>query len=225
MGLNKISINNTTTVNTGIIYDISKATGQSYENLSDALSGNNVPLEVREGGMSVRFVQTSDNKYVQYRLMSSAWNTNVANWQGVDDEPTINSNNLVKSEGVFYNTINRSRKEINITGIFDNESSLYISDSNGNVIAQIGQDGIKAIDFLNKSGESIISSHNNFDYIIDDYNDKLYITDYYGNIVFYIDKSGIHSINENKFLNLFNNKNVWSLGDSLSEGGYWQKKF
>ena len=56
MSLNKISINNTTTVNTGIVYDISKATEESYESLSDALSGNNVPLEIKEGGMSVRFV-------------------------------------------------------------------------------------------------------------------------------------------------------------------------
>ena len=56
MSLNKISINDTTTVNTGIVFDISKSTGQSYETLSDALSGNNVPLEIREGGMSIRFV-------------------------------------------------------------------------------------------------------------------------------------------------------------------------
>ena len=56
MSLNKISINDTTTVNTGVVYDITKATGQSYETLSDALSGNNVPLEIREGGMTIRFV-------------------------------------------------------------------------------------------------------------------------------------------------------------------------
>ena len=58
MSLNKIKVNNTTTVNTGVVYDISKATSRSYDSLSAALgtSGNNVPLEVREGGMSVRFV-------------------------------------------------------------------------------------------------------------------------------------------------------------------------
>ena len=57
MSLNKISINDTTTVNTGIVYDISKAHGgATYTDLADALSGNNVPLEVREGGMTVRFV-------------------------------------------------------------------------------------------------------------------------------------------------------------------------
>ena len=58
MALNKIKVNDTTTVNTGVVYDITKATGQSYDSLSSALgtNGNNVPLEIREGGMSVRFV-------------------------------------------------------------------------------------------------------------------------------------------------------------------------
>ena len=50
MALNKISINDTTTVNTGVVYDITKATSQSYDTLSAALGtdGNNVPSEVRE---------------------------------------------------------------------------------------------------------------------------------------------------------------------------------
>ena len=58
MALNKISINDTTTVNTGVVYDITKATGQSYTDLKESLgtNGNNVPLEIREGGMSIRFV-------------------------------------------------------------------------------------------------------------------------------------------------------------------------
>lgn len=58
MGLNNIKINNTTNVKTGVVYDISKATGQTYDTLVDALGtdGRNVPLEVREGGMSVRYV-------------------------------------------------------------------------------------------------------------------------------------------------------------------------
>ena len=58
MALNKIKVNDTTTVNTGVVYDITKATSQSYDTLSAALGtdGNNVPPEVREGGMSIRFV-------------------------------------------------------------------------------------------------------------------------------------------------------------------------
>ena len=87
MTLNKISINDTTTVNTGVVYDIPKATGQSYDSLTAALGtdGNNVPLEIREGGMSIRFVQTSDNKYVQYRLMTTYFSTLENYWQINED--------------------------------------------------------------------------------------------------------------------------------------------
>ena len=90
MGLNKIKINDVTTINTGVVYDISKATGQSYDTLSDALGtdGSNVPSEVREGGMSVRFV-TSDNKYVQYMLVTDEWSIKPLDWQS--DSKKINA--------------------------------------------------------------------------------------------------------------------------------------
>ena len=74
-----------------------------YADLTEALGtgGANIPDDLRKGGMSVKFVQSSDNKYVQYRLMSYTFNTTVANWQGVDDEAIAGSNNLVKSDGVY----------------------------------------------------------------------------------------------------------------------------
>ena len=50
--------------------------------------------------MTIRFVQSSDNKYVQYRLMATSFSTNKADWQGVDDKPTAGSDNIVKSSGV-----------------------------------------------------------------------------------------------------------------------------
>lgn len=84
MALNKIKVNDTTTVNTGVVYDITKATSRSYDSLSAALgtNGNNVPSEVREGGMTVRFVsnRNSDNRYVQYRLVADGWSINVDDW-------------------------------------------------------------------------------------------------------------------------------------------------
>ena len=91
------------------VFDISayKATGgtlATFADLSAALDGgNNIPQSLQKGGMSVKFIQgsaqSSDNKYVQYRLMSDSFNTNVSNWQGVDDVPTSDSDNLVKSGG------------------------------------------------------------------------------------------------------------------------------
>ena len=59
----------------------------------------------------ITLVQSSDNKYVQFRYMGTSTAvadfTNVANWQSmnVDDEPTAGSENLVKS-GRVYNAIN-----------------------------------------------------------------------------------------------------------------------
>lgn len=63
-----------------------------------------IPTSRRHGGMKICFVHSSDNNYVQYRLMlptfTAAQFANVANWQGVDDEPIAGSDNLVKSGGV-----------------------------------------------------------------------------------------------------------------------------
>ena len=65
-----------------VIYDVTKNNptagpnndGQ-FESLSALLSDENlstlIPIAVRCGGMSIRFVQTSDNKYVQYRYLSA----------------------------------------------------------------------------------------------------------------------------------------------------------
>ena len=87
-------------------FDISAyhATGSvlaKYADLAAALgtNGANIPDTLRKGGMSVKFIQSSDNKYVQYRLMANTFSTTVTDWQGVDDEPTAGSENLVKSGG------------------------------------------------------------------------------------------------------------------------------
>lgn len=93
-------------LSTEIIYDVSAHNDCAvFGSLQDLLSSSNlstlIPTSVRHGGMSIRFVQSSDNKYVQYRLIADTFNTNIANWQGVDDEPTAGSENLVKSGGVF----------------------------------------------------------------------------------------------------------------------------
>ena len=56
-------------------------------------------VEEKTGGIKLTFI--SNNKYVQYRLMTASFSTSVADWQGVDEEPTAGSDNLVKSGGVF----------------------------------------------------------------------------------------------------------------------------
>ena len=135
MALDKIKVNDTTTVNTGVVYDITKAPGQSYTDLKAALgtNGNNVQLEIREGGMTVRFVSNSDNKYVQYRCTADEFTTDVTKWQGVDEEPKLGSYNLSMSSGIFNLMLN-SFHNINIGSIKIQEWEPYkYIDLNGNI--------------------------------------------------------------------------------------------
>ena len=95
----------------GEVFDISQynavgGTLTPYVDLEAALgtSGANVPSSVRRGGMSIKFVQSSDNKYVQYRYMSSSTAvadfTNVSNWQGITENLVDESKDLITSGGV-----------------------------------------------------------------------------------------------------------------------------
>lgn len=101
----------------GAAYDVSAKNPKAgpnndgkWETLSALLSDTNlntlIPTAVRKGGMSVKYVQSSDNKYVQFRYMGTDVTgtpnpfLDTANWQGVDNEPETGSNNLIKSGGV-----------------------------------------------------------------------------------------------------------------------------
>lgn len=83
-------------------YPTSGVEGGNTYTLEGALAVINANLSAskKKGGMSVKFVQSIDNKYVQYRLMDTEWSTAVTDWQGVDDEPTPDSPNIPKSGGV-----------------------------------------------------------------------------------------------------------------------------
>ena len=68
------------------IYDVtSNNDGVTFESLSALLGSDNlstlIPTAVRCGGMTIRFVQSSDNKYVQYRLTSTSFSTTESDWQ------------------------------------------------------------------------------------------------------------------------------------------------
>ena len=117
------------------IFDITVYNNNTkYADLTAALGtgGANIPQSLRRGGMSVKYVQSYDNKYVQYRLMSDSFNTNEANWQGVDDEPTAGSDNLVKSGGVAttYGKYIENHNYIHV-----------ITDSNDNILFALTKTG------------------------------------------------------------------------------------
>lgn len=127
----------------GVIYDVSAHNdGAVFESLQALLSSSSlstlIPTSVRCGGMSIRFIQgsvpNSDNKYVQYRLLAQNFTTATTQWQGIDDEPTAGSENLVKSGGVTLQAV----KDIsaNINGSTLPLPTIYQKnfDDNGNYI-------------------------------------------------------------------------------------------
>ena len=73
-------------VNAGLAYDVSVlhptsgvSGGSTYASLSAALAV--IPQDKRKGGMTVKFVLSSDNKYVQYRLTADEFSTDVDDWE------------------------------------------------------------------------------------------------------------------------------------------------
>lgn len=95
-----------------IIFDVSAHNnGAVFESLSALLGDINlstlIPTSVRHGGMSIRFIQgseqSSDNIYVQYRLISNSFSIKVKNWlkYGEDGTTIIKAGTDGFSEPVF----------------------------------------------------------------------------------------------------------------------------
>ena len=125
----------------GAVYDVSAKNPTAgpnndgkWESLSALLSDANlstlIPSAVRKGGMSIKFVHTYDNKYIQARCMADEFTTDVTQWQGVDDVPTAGSENLVKSGGV-YREFFKIAKNLSFE-ITDYTNKDYNINTNGN---------------------------------------------------------------------------------------------
>lgn len=142
----------------GGVYDVSAHNnGAVFESLQDLLNSSNlstfIPTSVRRGGMTIKFIQgseqSSDNIYVQYRLMSPTWSTVAADWQGVDDEPTAGSDNLVKSGGTASRISDLDKTIVDVVGgsfiakedITETFSSSYTSTKNSILRGVIRADG------------------------------------------------------------------------------------
>lgn len=107
----------------GIVYDVSANNdGAVFESLQALLSSSNlstlIPTSVRHGGMSIRFIQSSDNKYEQFRCIANEFTTDVTKWQNV---------------GNFLEEKETSYSEENV--------AEYITDKNKAIIVKINKDG------------------------------------------------------------------------------------
>lgn len=115
----------------GEVFDISeyKAIGgtlATFENLSAALdNGNNVPAGIRKGGMSVKFVQSSDNKYVQFRCMADEWSINTEDWAIADEGVYVENPEFVRvvldNEGKILEAVKVNGTKLLPAGVEINE--------------------------------------------------------------------------------------------------------
>ena len=91
------------------IFDVSEynASGdplvpKEYGSLSSALS--DIPLAKQKPGMTIRFIESVNHTYLQYRLISSTWSTNTDDWDNmdvdIDDTLSPLSNNPVTGGGI-----------------------------------------------------------------------------------------------------------------------------
>lgn len=112
-----------------VIYDVSaRNNGAVFESLQALLSSSNlstlIPASVRHGGMTIRFIQgseqTSYNKYMQYRLTTDKWSINVIDWKVETDEEKINMNL----------NISLSRFPLSVNNGYINEDSVFVNSSN-----------------------------------------------------------------------------------------------
>lgn len=115
----------------GGAYDVSAHnSNQTFASLSALLNDANlstlIPTNIRSGGMSVKFVQSSDNKYVQARCMAQNFTTDVTQWQVVDDEPNFGSKNLIDGDGIA-----KSLARINSLGVIGQTLHGFINTSTG----------------------------------------------------------------------------------------------
>ena len=88
----------------------------TYTDLSAALEA--LPDKFRKGGMSVKFVQSSDNKYVQYRLMSDSFGTIESDWQNIGLAQQIGlSETVAMSQKAVTDELNKIDSRIRMTEI------------------------------------------------------------------------------------------------------------
>ena len=181
------------------VYDVTTRNhGATFTSLSEILSSNNldtlIPTSWRKGGMSIKFVDSSDNKYVQFRCMAQNFTTDVTQWQGVDGKPIPGSHNLVESGGVAKIDMSLVQ-EINIAAIYTALTSI----DTDNIVVELnlGHDyEYVTIDLATGAGQASITRNvfngalnaGNYAWKVP-YNNESYIRFYIGNSQYPADSS------------------------------------
>ena len=75
------------------VFDISEYTGDDYATLEDAIA--DIPVSEQHGGMMIRFVHTTDHKYVQCRCIADEFTTDTDKWVFCEDNLMVENPEFV----------------------------------------------------------------------------------------------------------------------------------
>ena len=115
-------------VASGIVYDVTaNNSGATFASLSALLSSGSlstlIPTDVRKGGMQIRFVQSSDNKYVQYRLIADEFSSDVEDWEHSASVESLENGTVIP---VLAEELNEGSVTANVIA----EAMLYLYNEN-----------------------------------------------------------------------------------------------
>lgn len=167
--------------------------------------------------------------------MATSFSTDEAEWQGVDDEPTNGSDNLVKSGGVFSLISEEKATIIGTDRIADesiiqsklnrnfiqslpiitdtDKSDLDISDEEGNVVIRCKEGHIITQNFNSKTVSTIMDTDKS-DLDISDEEGNVVIRCKEGHVI--TQKFNSEEISKNRMSKL----RILCIGDSITEGDY-----
>ena len=190
----------------GEVFDITVYNSNTkYADLAAALgtNGANVPSSIRRGGMSVKFVNSSDNKYVSFRYRGTSITgtpnpfLDTANWEG--EEITLSQDSQSKfakvkvGEKFLYPELST----------FENYNKLD-ADINGNVFQQPSQNDI-ITGYLGSDGNW--ETNNIFGSLVID------VSKYRGHLIT-VTSDGV--VKQYAFLRIFNNTGISTFCDECS---------
>lgn len=158
-----------TSIYVGGAVDVSALAHTAYASLSQALG--DLPSALRKDGMTIKFVQSSDNKYVEYMNISQAFSTNLADWEKINlqeevlGKKFIDSSYIGDSNAPFtFPEVNSDTDAIlNITGtlsainycVFSHDSTnISVIDTYSNTIVTIPATANKFTVYA-RSGQSL----------------------------------------------------------------------
>ena len=116
----------------GSAFDLSAYnSGTTYADLSAALTAmNSLPAAYKKGGMSIKFVQTSDNNYVKFFCTADEFTTDVTKWAICDDEVLVENLEFIEAKTDFEGKVLEGTKKdgtkyiasgLQVKGKIDNE--------------------------------------------------------------------------------------------------------